>query len=58
MKTALFLSQLSRLSRLHTEIILLANGYMEVACPDYELPEMNRHWLIRRVVDYGVVCLL
>jgi len=44
--------------RLHTEIILLANGYMEVACPDHELPEIRRHWIIRRMVDYKAICLL
>jgi len=48
----------SQVSRLHTEIILLANGYMEVVCPDHELPEMQRHWIIRRTVDYKAICLL
>lgn len=43
-------------SRLHTVIVLLANAYMEIACPDMELPEMRRHWLIRRTVDLGSVC--
>ena len=38
--------------RLHTELVLLAGGYMEVACPDMELPELLRHWSIRRIVDW------
>ena len=42
---------------MHTEIILLANGYMEVACYDHWRPEMQRHWLIRRTVDYARICL-
>lgn len=37
--------------RLHTVIVLLANAYMEVCCPDMELPELKRHWIIRRTVD-------
>jgi hypothetical protein len=37
--------------RLHTVIVLLANAYIEIACPDMELPEIRRHWLIRRTVD-------
>jgi len=41
-----------KLSSLHTVLILLANAYMEVACPDMEAPEMRRHWLIRRTVDF------
>ena len=41
-----------KLSTLHTVLILLANAYMEVACPDMEAPEMRRHWLIRRTVDF------
>ncbi|WP_169708670.1 hypothetical protein [Trinickia terrae] len=49
---------LSGLPQVHTEIVLLANGYMELACPDYELPAMHRHWFIRRTVDYRAVCLL
>ena len=38
--------------RLHTEIVPLAGGYLEVACPDMELPELRRHWTIRRLVDW------
>lgn len=43
--------------RLHTVIVLLANGYMEIACPNMEAPEMQRHWVIRRTVDFKHVCL-
>lgn len=43
--------------RLHTVIVLLSNAYVEIACPDMELPELRRHWLIRRTVDYSQVCL-
>jgi hypothetical protein len=46
-----------RISKLHTVIVLLSGGYMEVACPDYDLPEMLRHWLIRRTVDYSAICI-
>lgn len=42
--------------RLHTVIVLLSNAYLEIACPDMELPEIRRHWMIRRTVDYGQVC--
>lgn len=38
--------------RLHTVLVMLANGYLEVACPDMDQPEMRRHWTIRRTVDY------
>ena len=41
--------------RLHTVLVLLANAYMEIACPDMEQPELARHWFIRRSVDYGSV---
>jgi hypothetical protein len=43
-------------SRLHTEIVLLASGYIEVVCFDYDRPQMHRHWAIRRTVDYRNVC--
>lgn len=42
--------------RLHTVLVLLANAYIEIACADMELPELHRHWQIRRTVDYGQVC--
>ncbi|MDY7802800.1 hypothetical protein U0E23_10010 [Burkholderia stagnalis] len=38
--------------RVHTEIVPLAGGYLEVACPDMERPALQRHWQIRRVVDW------
>lgn len=41
--------------RLHTVLVLLANAYMEIACPDMEMPEMRRHWSIRRTVDYAAI---
>lgn len=41
--------------RLHTVIVLLANAYLEVACPDPEQPELKRHWQIRRTVDYRLI---
>lgn len=40
---------------LHTVLILLANGYIETACYDMWLPEMKRHWILRRTVDYGQI---
>lgn len=42
---------------MHTEIILLANGYMEVCCCDPWLEGLKRHWFIRRTVDYARICL-
>jgi hypothetical protein len=42
--------------RLHTVLVLLANGYLEVSCPNYEASELRRHWVIRRTVDYRNVC--
>lgn len=42
--------------RLHTVIVLLANAYLEISCPNMEQPEMRRHWLMRRTVDYRNVC--
>lgn len=44
-------------SHVHTVIVLLANGYLEIACPDYGLPELRRHWLIRRTVDYSAITI-
>jgi hypothetical protein len=43
--------------RLHTVLVLLANAYMEVACPNPEAPEMSRCWVIRRTVDYSRICI-
>jgi hypothetical protein len=40
-------------SVLHTVIVLLAGGYLETACADMDLPELRRHWVIRRTVDYS-----
>jgi hypothetical protein len=37
---------------LHTVIVVLSGGYMEVACVNFEAPEMLRRWIIRRTVDY------
>ena len=45
-------------SRLHTVLVLLSGCYMEMACVDPEKPELQRHWLIRRTVDYSRVVLL
>jgi hypothetical protein len=41
----------------HTVLVLLANAYMELACPNMEQPEMRRRWVIRRTVDYSRICL-
>ncbi|EML1597789.1 hypothetical protein RVY52_002528 [Burkholderia cenocepacia] len=38
--------------RVHTEIVPLAGGYLEVACPDMERPALQWHWQIRRTVDW------
>lgn len=46
-----------RFPSLHTVIVLLANAYMEIACPDMEAPELHRHWVIRRTVDYSQICI-
>lgn len=45
-------------SRLHTVLVLLSGCYMEMVCVDPEQPELQRHWVIRRYVDYGSVVLL
>jgi hypothetical protein len=42
-------------SLVHTVIIVLANAYLEVACADMYLPEMQRHWIVRRTVDLAQV---
>lgn len=42
-------------SLVHTVIIVLANAYLEVACADMYLPEMKRHWVVRRTVDLAQV---
>lgn len=39
--------------RLHTVIVILSGGYMEIACVNPEAPEMQRHWVIRRTVDFA-----
>lgn len=44
------------LSKLHTVLVILSGGYMEVACVNPEAAEMKRHWLIRRTVDLKHVC--
>jgi hypothetical protein len=41
--------------RLHTVLVLLSGGYLEVACPNPEQSELNRHWVIRRTVDWSQV---
>lgn len=43
--------------KLHTVIVYLANAYMEICCIDPWLPELKRHWVIRRTVDYSRVCM-
>lgn len=42
--------------RMHTVLVLLSGGYMEVSCPNPEAPELLRKWVIRRTVDYRHVC--
>lgn len=42
---------------IHTAIVLLANGYLEVACFDMERTELRRHWVVRRTVDYSRICI-
>jgi hypothetical protein len=43
--------------KLHTVIVLLANAYIELCCFDPWLPELQRHWVVRRTVDYSGICL-
>lgn len=45
------------LSTLHNVIVLLAGCYMELTCIDPWLPDLKRHWVIRRTVDYSRVCM-
>ena len=42
---------------MHTVIVLLASAYIEVGCYDPWMPEIKRHWLVRRTVDYSRICL-
>ena len=42
---------------IHTAIVLLANGYIEVCCPNYDASELRRHWVVRRTVDYSRICI-
>jgi hypothetical protein len=42
-------------SLVHTVIIVLANAYIEVVCADMYLPEIKRHWVVRRTVDLSQV---
>jgi hypothetical protein len=42
-------------SLVHTVIIVLANAYLEIACADMYLPEIKRHWVVRRTVDLSQV---
>jgi hypothetical protein len=46
-----------RCTLIHTVITPLANAYIEVACGDMHLPETQRHWTIRRTVDYSRITL-
>lgn len=41
--------------QIHTVIVLLANGYLEVACFDMDRSELRRHWVVRRTVGYESV---
>lgn len=38
---------------MHTEIFLLASGYMELGCWDMWMPAELRHWAVRRTVNYS-----
>lgn len=40
-----------------TSITLLANGYLEIVCTDPWRPLLNRHYIIRRTVDYASICI-
>ena len=46
-----------RCTLIHTVITPLANAYIEVACGHMHLPETQRHWTIRRTVDYSRITL-
>jgi hypothetical protein len=41
----------------HVVLTFLANAYIECVCYDPWLPEVKRHWTIRRTVDYSGICL-
>jgi hypothetical protein len=40
-----------------TSITLLANGYIEIVCTDPWLSLLQRHYFIRRTVDYASICI-
>lgn len=40
---------------MHTEICLLASGYVELGCWDMWAPAALRHWIIRRTVSYSEI---
>ncbi|MGF6773677.1 hypothetical protein P3T18_006191 [Paraburkholderia sp. GAS199] len=40
-----------------TSITLLANAYMEIVCVNPWMPALQRRYVVRRMVDYGAVCL-
>lgn len=42
---------------MHTELVLLANAYIEVKCLTPWLPALQKRWIIVRTVDYSKVCL-
>ena len=39
----------------HVELCFLASAYIECVCYDPWLPEVKRHWTIRRTVDYSEI---
>jgi hypothetical protein len=42
--------------RIHTVIVLLANGYLEVSCANYDdASELRRRWFVRRTVDHNSI---
>ena len=41
----------------HVSLVMLASAYMECVCYDPWLPEVKRHWTVRRTVDYSRICL-
>lgn len=42
-------------STLHTALVMLVHGYLEVCCVNPEAPVMKRTWLIRRFVDHRYI---
>ena len=46
-----------KFSKLHTVLVMLSGGYMELTCIDPWMAESKRHWVIRRTVDYNRICL-